>query len=458
MVCDKISGDATMSDCLPETSTNNSLFESVCDDDAKEVERLLRNGSDVNASDDHGRTLALFAAAHRSLRVMRVLLKFRADVCISDQDDRTPLHFAARDGSVRCISMLLNAGSAIDAVESERKTALHWAAYNDNAKAVKRLVDGGASVNSTTAWIMSPLHAAACNNCCKAAAALLDANADINDNAGIDPTICRETALMMAAKIGHQSMVALLIAKGASLDVLNWSQETALSIAVANGHDEIIQMLLNAHANTDAALHVAVRCDSQTKVDMMLVNNANINDSHKRYPHNTVLHVVKSKEMANLLLQAGAKIDQRNVQSFTPVHYLADCGAKIDLLAFFVDQGANINTRNSKKQTFLSTALSHREESFVRLLFSANVEICSDDLDYCRNHEYRTRLFPMMKKELEQRSRALLVEIALGLEQFDLPVLLVTEIFSQSNPNLWDEFVPSFHTQWEIGKAIKHWD
>ena len=67
---------------------------------------------------------------------------------------------------------------------------------------------------------------------------LLEAGADVNvqDDAG-------ETALMWAARWGHEKTARELLAQGARMYVKNKDGQTALNLAKAEGHSELVALL-----------------------------------------------------------------------------------------------------------------------------------------------------------------------------------------------------------------------
>ena len=80
--------------------------------------------------------------------------------------------------------------------------------------------------------------------CNREVAGCLDAGANVNAK-----NEKKRTALMMAAKYGHKSMVRLLLGKGAEVDAIDEAGMTALMLAAQCGHSHIVQMLYVAGAN-----------------------------------------------------------------------------------------------------------------------------------------------------------------------------------------------------------------
>lgn len=59
-----------------------------------------------------------------------------------------------------------------------------------------------------------------------------------------------QTALILAARHGHRSIVDLLVACGADLDVTAKYGLSALMLAIVNGHTDVALALIDANANT----------------------------------------------------------------------------------------------------------------------------------------------------------------------------------------------------------------
>ena len=53
------------------------------------------------------------------------------------------------------------------------------------------------------------------------------------------------TALILAARYGHDKVVTLLLAGGADIEDKNGSGDTALILAAYNGHDKVVTLLLS---------------------------------------------------------------------------------------------------------------------------------------------------------------------------------------------------------------------
>ena len=70
------------------------------------VEYAIKNGADVNAKDNYGRTALHWASRDDHLEIVKILLAHGADVNAKDNDGWTALHLASRDDHLE-ISKLL---------------------------------------------------------------------------------------------------------------------------------------------------------------------------------------------------------------------------------------------------------------------------------------------------------------------------------------------------------------
>ncbi|MCB1774679.1 MAG: ankyrin repeat domain-containing protein [Gammaproteobacteria bacterium] len=150
---------------------------------------------DVHRLAEQGATVPLIEAITASGDVDR------RDICY-----RTPLMFAAQSGRVDTVRELLAAGARVDLHEKGYYTALMLAAGNGHSGIVRLLAEAGAGVDEveiTHGW----------------------------------------TALIWAAKRGHEATVAELLALGARRDMRDGQGRTALDWALLERHPQIVAML-----------------------------------------------------------------------------------------------------------------------------------------------------------------------------------------------------------------------
>ena len=148
--------------------------------DTAAIERLLREGADVNASRVDGSTAIHWAVYREDLEAAQRLIDAGADVTLATREGVTPMHLASLHGNSGMIAALLRAGADARQRGPNQTTMLMLAARNGNPEALRLLIDAGADVNAieslrgTTAlmWAVEERHP-------EAAQTLLDAGADL---------------------------------------------------------------------------------------------------------------------------------------------------------------------------------------------------------------------------------------------------------------------------------------
>ena len=147
------------------TTATRLLCEAVRNRSLARVARLLSQGADPNACDDHrGEIPLILAQYHNTLdgvRIITMLVGAGADPNGLDKFGQSALHYAAYHGRHRCAVALISAGAnpnaQITCSENSGNTALHCAAFNGHYKIVKALLDAGADTTICNARKMSAI-------------------------------------------------------------------------------------------------------------------------------------------------------------------------------------------------------------------------------------------------------------------------------------------------------------
>lgn len=187
----------------------------------------LAHGGDVNARDKDGKSPLIWANLGGHTEVVRLLLTEGADPNAQASYGHTAIGFAARAGHAEIVDLLLVHGA-------DPETALTEAAGGAQKALFEALQARG--------YTMPPLdlyHAVRSGNL-EAVQAVLDRGANA-DEGGFGGSI-----LMEAACLGHQEIVALLLAHGA--DPQKQDKDGLTAIYWAGGHQDIVGLLKQAGA------------------------------------------------------------------------------------------------------------------------------------------------------------------------------------------------------------------
>ena len=159
----------------------------------------------------------LMTAAERGdMESLETLLRDEPKPDVRDHCDWTPLMKAALNGHLEAVDRLLAAGAMVDAEDKGGYTALMLAASNNHAPLVERLLNQGAMVDHqerTQGW----------------------------------------SALIWAAKQGHEQTVETPIHHRADRTLEDFSGRTAGDWARETGHASVLKVLETARARSSGA-------------------------------------------------------------------------------------------------------------------------------------------------------------------------------------------------------------
>ncbi len=166
---------------------------------------------------------------------------------------QAPVADAAMQGDRAAVKTLLQQGSDVNAAQGDGMTALHWAAMKNDAELAQMLVYAGANVRATTRLgSNTPLVIASRNGNAPVVQVLLKAGAD-----AVAATSTGTTPLMLAAASGNADAVKALLAAGSDLEAKESSmQQTPLMFAAAFSRVEVMKVLVAAGANVKATTKV----------------------------------------------------------------------------------------------------------------------------------------------------------------------------------------------------------
>ena len=301
---------------LAQPAASDALISAVQDGMAAQVDALLAKHVDVNATDGTGATALSWAVVRGTPELAARLLKAGANPNLSDANGVSPLMLAIDNNLPDIVALLLANGADPNLARPDGETPLMHAVDSGSVPVVEALV-----------------------------ARKADVNAHENRFA--------QTALMWAA--GHPDITRILLANGADIQAVTKSWETtttnysgsvstlgvtgipwnfdgeytnkaggltALHFAVQEGDSDSVKQLLQAGIEVDRP-----SADGTTPLLTSLYNWRAARGEGPRRNASGGVRYSANFEMANLLLDAGAKPNVTDRAGYTPLH-----GAVLSLL------------------------------------------------------------------------------------------------------------------------------
>ncbi|PHS10296.1 MAG: hypothetical protein COA78_11470 [Blastopirellula sp.] len=214
-----------------------ALHWAVYQDDISMTKLLIKAGAKVQSENRYGVTPLSLACRNGNSEIILLLLENDADPNSSLQGGETALMTASRTGQIDAVKLLLDHGAKIEATEKKQQTALMWAAAEGNASVVDLLIKNGADINATLLSGYTPLLIAVRQGQKEAVKILLEAGVDVNEVMRPEKKpakgVTRGTsALILAIENGHFELAVQLLEAGADpndqhigyapLHVLSW--------------------------------------------------------------------------------------------------------------------------------------------------------------------------------------------------------------------------------------------
>ncbi|CAJ0938513.1 unnamed protein product [Ranitomeya imitator] len=340
----------------------------------QEEEKLYKNRSNF---------LHLEAAKDNS-RLVEILLKNGANVDSTDEKKQTALYHAVSGGHQATVKVLLEAGATID------PSIIDVAFSTNNEYIFGLLLQYSKGLSPDT--MISAMFKAVKLNLFGIIKALIDKGTDVNARNDI-----QYTPLLLAAELGKPEAAQALIEKGAHIEDRTPNLSTALHLSVQGGDVSTMKLLLRKGINVNITgpgdqtpLHVAAYHNRPDLCDILLSASANVNAVTKEAV--TPLHLASQRnnvDVAQNLIEHKANVNAKDKQARTPLHMAAEVGG-LALVQLLLNNKADPNISDKEKKSPLHIAAAGGSAEVVAALLNSQARYGPKDMDGCTPIHYAT--------------------------------------------------------------------
>ena len=347
---------------LPEANARDSsqrtpLHKSAIRGDPKSCSLLLEYGASLTAVDNEDKTALQLASIAGHTEVVQLLLgrlnpkqnsfdvldPFYGSVksgnigvvkCflqsyvklkkLKSSESHKPLTYAIDSGDISMVALMIDNKCSTNQKDEKGWSAMHHAAHTGNTVIVKTLMEKGLSCKAITLEKELPLHLALAADYLPTAEALLqskDSSTSAKDAQG-------QECVHYAARNGSVEFMRLLLEKKASTNNENSYGWRPIHIAVAYGHLNLVQELLARGVSIEEKL--GTTSYTPAKQTHTAVKNGLLAEARWPYPGTRPLHLALEyarDDIAQFLVDHGARVDERDSEGWRPLHYAAFYGS-----------------------------------------------------------------------------------------------------------------------------------
>lgn len=381
---------------LRDAGAQPSLEEAAMIGDEMAARRALENGADVNRKGYDTISPLMWAAEYGQERLVRALLEYGADTTQISKAGWTALEYAAKGGDPEITTLLLLRetqethlrNALVCAAEEDHtdvarrllsrivpdaealRTALAAAAAHNSPNVIPLLLAAVAALPERQSLLDAALLQAVQNRAYEAARALLEGGAQVNARNADGETPLRAALRLEAGP----EMVRLLLAYRA--DVQESDPHGERITALAKDNVEIVRML--AQAGAELGLRQVVLLGDVSEAKHLLLSREGARLGH--HALGELLSVACAQghySMAQLLIDAGADVQARSSDGFTPL-LAAVRGGQTKLARLLLERGADIRATLSGTTALHLAARSNNLE-MAQLLLAHGADVNAED-------------------------------------------------------------------------------
>jgi ankyrin repeat protein len=191
-------------------------------------------------------------------------------------------------------------------------------------------------------------------------------------------------ALHAASIKGHTQVVRILLNAGADIDAQSEDHGSILQAASCEGHEQIVKVLIdngadiNKQSSRDNSAIQSASASGHLKIAQLLLDNgADVNKQGGLYGN--ALNAAAAEghiAIVQLLLKNGAEISEHDSQGKSVLHHATNNAyCSLILVEFLLSQGAPANTTDTNNMTPLHYSVKFNNKSIATLLLNSGVSI-----------------------------------------------------------------------------------